>query len=586
MNAISYYNELFTILFMLMAGAVIALDRVQKVEKGEETEKTAEDNAPDQKKKLRERYVFLGMLVVAFLLRAWKFGMIPEGMNQDGAMAAVDAKALADYATDRFGTFLPAHFTAWGYGQMSVLLSYCMVPFIKLFGLNVITARLPILIASMLGLAALYGIAKKLFGTRGAYVSLLFAICNPWHFMQSRWALDCNLFPHVLLISIWLLLQGLGGKKRWLYFSMVGFALCMYCYGIAFYTVPVFLFGMAGYLLAKRIIKWQETLICIAVYALVAWPIYLTMMINAFRWDTIRTFFCTMPFFPRSVRSQDILFFSDNKFEQLRRNFDCLKAIYVSGDSLPWNTVPGFGVITKCFLPFILLGAYACIRRMRNEENPVRKAGYVAVLFFFAIGNLSGLITANVNVNRVNVLHYSLLLLAGFGIEFSISHLKKQSMLIFIAYGIVSLLFLNTYFTDHARTLRSNFYAEFLEAVQFAGDESQTDCEVFVITPDTQYAGAVNVTEILTLFALSVDAQFFQGKTVDQNGRTYQEKFHYVNVSPEEMNADLPIAYVTKTAYLGANGAQLLKEKGFVIMMTKGNGDYCVVVPRERYLGQ
>lgn len=29
--------------------------------------------------------------------------MIPDGMNQDGAMAAVDAKALADHGTDRYG---------------------------------------------------------------------------------------------------------------------------------------------------------------------------------------------------------------------------------------------------------------------------------------------------------------------------------------------------------------------------------------------------------------------------------------------------------------------------------------------------
>ncbi|MBR4731936.1 MAG: glycosyltransferase family 39 protein [Lachnospiraceae bacterium] len=585
MNVVLFYNELFTILFMLMAGAVIALDRVKKTAKAEGTAKTVDDVTSGQKKNSREIYVFLGMLFVAFLLRAWKFGAVPGGMNQDGAMAAVDAKALADYATDRFGTFLPTHFTAWGYGQMSVLLSYCMVPFIKLFGLNVITARIPILIASMLGLAALYGIAKKLCGTRAAYVTLAFAVCNPWHFMQSRWALDCNLFPHVLLISIWLLLKGLDGKKRWLYFSMVGFALCMYCYGIAFYTVPLLLFGMAGYLLVKRILKWHEVLICVAVYAFVAWPIYLTMMINAFKWNTIKTFFCTMPYFPESVRSRDILFFSDDKLAQLIKNFQSLKNVYVSGDTLPWNTVPGFGVVTKCFLPFVLVGTYACIRQMRSEENSIKKAGYAAALFFFAIGNLSGLITANVNVNRVNVLHYALLLMAGLGIDFAVSYLNKRALLILLAYGIMSVLFVNAYFTEHAQTLRSNFYAEFLDAVRIAGDEKQTDCRQIVITPDTQYAGSASVSEILTLFALSVDARFFQGETVDQYGQSYHEKFHYVNVLPESMDPSLPVAYVIKTVYLGDQGTELLEENGFVIKKTNGNGKYCVVIPRERYLG-
>ena len=67
--------------------------------------------------------VYWGLILLFTLLRLYRFGSIPGGFNQDGAMAAVDALALAHHGTDRFGTFLPAHFTAWGYGQMSVLLS-------------------------------------------------------------------------------------------------------------------------------------------------------------------------------------------------------------------------------------------------------------------------------------------------------------------------------------------------------------------------------------------------------------------------------------------------------------------------------
>ena len=68
------------------------------------------------------------IVLVAVLIRTWQFGTIPGGMNQDGAMAAVDAKALAEYGTDRFGMRYPVHLTAWGYGQMSALMSYLMAP--------------------------------------------------------------------------------------------------------------------------------------------------------------------------------------------------------------------------------------------------------------------------------------------------------------------------------------------------------------------------------------------------------------------------------------------------------------------------
>ena len=94
--------------------------------------------------------------VLAVLIRIYRFGAIPAGMNQDGAMAAVDAKALAEYGTDRFGMRYPVHLTAWGFGQMSALLSYLMIPAIRLFGLNPFAARLPMLLVSLGALVLLY----------------------------------------------------------------------------------------------------------------------------------------------------------------------------------------------------------------------------------------------------------------------------------------------------------------------------------------------------------------------------------------------------------------------------------------------
>lgn len=80
----------------------------------------------------KEWLLFAILMLLALGLRLWQFGSVPGGFNQDGAMGAVDAKALADYGTDRFGMKWPVHFTVWGYSQMSVLLSYLMIPFIKI----------------------------------------------------------------------------------------------------------------------------------------------------------------------------------------------------------------------------------------------------------------------------------------------------------------------------------------------------------------------------------------------------------------------------------------------------------------------
>lgn len=586
MNAISYYNELFTILFLLLAGAAIAMNYVRRQTAKTEANENAMPEGGTPKDVKKEELIFFGMLFLAFLLRIWKFGLIPGGMNQDGAMAAVDAKALADYGTDRFGTFLPTHFEAWGFAQMNVFMSYCMVPFFKLFGMNVVTTRLPVLLFSMLGLVALYFVGRRLLDVRGAQILLAFAACNPWHFMQSRWALESNMLPHVFLIGFCLLLMGLEGKKRWLYLSMIFFALCMYCYGIAFYTVPVFLIFMAGDFLIKKLLKWWEIAICVLLYVLISWPIYLTMAINAFGWKTMRTFFCTMPYFKDSIRSKDILFFSDNVREQLVKNLEAVKRVYLEGDGLPWNSMNGIGVMAKCFLPFVLLGLIACVSKLIHESDPRKKAGQVALLAFFVIANLSGIITAQVNVNRINFLHYSLLILVAYGICYCIQGIPNTKYLILASYLILSFLFLGTYFTKNVRTLEKSYYHDFLDAVWYVGDKEVSNCTKYVITPDTQYTGSKVVSEILTMFALDVDARYYQGFGVDENGLAYAEKFRYVNFTLSDLDPDAPVAFVFKTIMLTPEVRAVLEGDGDGGYEVTSFGDYCAAIPRNCLKGR
>lgn len=54
------------------------------------------------------------LLLAAIVIRAYHFGAPPIGVHQDEAMAAVDAKALADYGTDRYGMRLSGAFYSMG----------------------------------------------------------------------------------------------------------------------------------------------------------------------------------------------------------------------------------------------------------------------------------------------------------------------------------------------------------------------------------------------------------------------------------------------------------------------------------------
>ena len=108
---------------------------------------------------------------------------------------------------------------------------------------------------------------------------LLFAAINPWHILQSRWALDCNLYPHFFMAGIYFLNRGLE-KRRFLVISMIMFGLCMYCYGISIYTMPLFLLAACVYLLVTKKLTIKDAILALGVYLLVAWPFIATMIIN------------------------------------------------------------------------------------------------------------------------------------------------------------------------------------------------------------------------------------------------------------------------------------------------------------------
>ena len=507
--------------------------------------------------------IVLGLVAI----RLAGFGEIPGGINQDGAMAAVDAKALADYGTDRFGTFMPAHLRAWGYGQMSALLSYFMVPFIKLFGLNKIAMRLPVLLMSLLGVWAVYGVVKKISGKKTALALLLLLAMNPWHFMQSRWALDCNLFPHMFVLGLFFLT---AGRKRFeLYLSMIFFALSMYCYGVSFYMVPVFLLISCILLLAQKRVRVKDVIICLGVYFGIAWPIYGTMLINFMKWETVSLPFVTMEFFEGSVRSSDMLFFSENMKEQFLVNLRALvNVVFLQKEDLLWNSIKDFGPMYRGILPFVLLGAALSIKGAVKESDIEKKIGCQILLVFWFCSLMTGLMINSVNINRINIIFYIHIIFAAMGISYVIDKWKVLLYVLLPLFLLQSIFFFHQYFTDWAKEIERAFYGDFLRALTHAEDY---DWEQYYITPDTQYDGSWNVTEILTLFVFDVDSKYYHGASDTFRGMElpYRERFLYSNPPKEGL---LPEAvYVFKST-----DVDIFAGREFSLAFF---GDYCVAVP-------
>ena len=508
--------------------------------------------------------VYLILLAVAAAAalgaRLYQFGAVPGGFNPDGAMAAVDAKALAEHGTDRYGMRLPVHLTAWGSSQMSTLLSYLLVPFIKVFGFSPVVLRLPQLLVSLAGLVCLYFFMRDVFGKYMALTAFMFAAINPWHIMQSRWILDCNLYAHFFLFGVYFLHRGIAkAKRKWLLLSMVFFGLCMYCYGVSIYTMPLFLVMACVYLLAAKKLKIAEVLWCALVYLLIAWPFILVMMINFFKWETIETPLFTLPYFPDSIRSNDILFFSENIGVQLIENFKSLiNVTFLQVKDLPWNDIKGYGTMYLFSMPFVVLGLIALFKR--NRKNP----GAMLLFFFLMTGIFCGLLTNRVNVNRINIIYYPIIMLAGIGLYEAARLVPVSRWLLPVCYGFAFCLFVRVYFTTYAGQIRDNFLADYGRALAAA---KEMDVDKYYIS----LYGSQTMTETYVLFYHQLDAEFFQGKT-EIEGDSFEDRYIIGTIQEDTVDPTENAAYVVSGAELESFNTELFDIQQF--------GNYYTLQPK------
>lgn len=485
------------------------------------------------------RFLIIAIAVICGLfMRLYKFGSVPCGVNQDEAMAAVDANALANYGTDRFGMKFPVHLTAWEYGQMSSLLSYLMAFAIKLFGFSTVTIRLPLLIISLVGLIFFTLLVKDVFGKDCATIAFAFAAINPWHIMQSRWSLDCDLLAHFFIIGAYFLNRGVSGQKYNLVISMIMFGLCMYCYGISIYTVTVFLFVICIYLLATKKIKFRYAAMSFAVYAAVAWPFITCMAINYFKLDTIETPLFTIPYFSETTRAGDILIFSKGIIKQFVTN--CLYTLKVFPFQLrdkPWNEIRGFGSIYMFSAPFALLGLFDLIKNHRKNT------GGIIIFALFCTGIFSGIMTNRVHIGRINFIFYPVLILCALGIKFVLSEIDFSKWSIPVIYAVAFAFFAYNYFAVYPSYISQYFYEDFGQAVESIKD---TDAQKIYITADSKDEGAVAVSEIWTQFYHQTDALYYQGIKKDEKGMTFSERYVFESIKDVEINPDEDAVYVVR----------------------------------------
>ncbi len=180
--------------------------------------------------KLLTTKIVLVLICALFLFtRLYKINEIPSSVYWDEASIGYNAYSISKDLKDEWGKFLPIHFRAFGEFKLPVYI-YSVVPFVKLFGLNELSVRLPSVFFSLGVIILTFYLARKLTGSKAIGLwSSFFMTISPWFFIFSRTGYEVTAGLMFYLLAIFLFLQEKKDGK-FILVSTLSFILSAYSY--------------------------------------------------------------------------------------------------------------------------------------------------------------------------------------------------------------------------------------------------------------------------------------------------------------------------------------------------------------------
>lgn len=227
-----------------------------------------------------KKYLLIGILVLAAVLRFWRLGEFPA-MNADEAAIGYNAYSLIQTGKDEHGNSWPIHFQSFN-DYKPGLYFYLVLPFVKFMGLNEWAVRLPGAALGVLTVLVVYLLVKELFSKHKlAIISAFLLAISPWHIHFSRGGWEVNAATFLITLGLWLFLKALKNPKYY-WLSALSFLLSLYTYHAARIVVPLLAFSLL-------IIFWKQVkknLRQVTVVAILTGVLFLPLAIDLVRSDT------------------------------------------------------------------------------------------------------------------------------------------------------------------------------------------------------------------------------------------------------------------------------------------------------------
>lgn len=170
------------------------------------------------------------ILLIAFILRFYKLGEVPNGLYQDETAIGYNAYSVLTTGRDEHNEFFPLYFKSFGDQKLPVYI-YTAALSIKAFGLNEFAVRFPSAFFGFLAVILFYFYIRTISKNEAlAMVSTALLSINPWHVFYSRATFEVSIVLFFFLAGAILIHHAFTKPKRGL------LACAVACFLIAFYS--------------------------------------------------------------------------------------------------------------------------------------------------------------------------------------------------------------------------------------------------------------------------------------------------------------------------------------------------------------
>ena len=373
------------ILFLLLGYTVVKMYINQN--KGKDKSKV--ENKVDEFCDKHYKKIWIIFIIILFFTVVYRFGEIPTYLGCDEAGMAYDAYCLSEYGTDRYMNQYPLYLTNFGQGQSS-LCAYLAVIFIKILGPNVVAYRMPMLLVYIISVIASYLMVSKFKNKKFALLFTFLIITCPWNILNTRMALDCNLYLGMFMIALYFMTKA----EKTYQFCIAGFfiGLTLYTYCLAWITIPIFLVFWIAYMIYIKRINCRQIVIMGIPIAILALPLIYFLLLNYGIVKQTNIGIFSLPILD-TFRAEQI-----NPLNIFRTGWESLRVIFTSE-----------GTMYLLYVPLFIIGFIFSFKNVVKSIKE-KKFDLTTILVIAFLTLLMGLLFTNIpTANKANVLYFLIL---------------------------------------------------------------------------------------------------------------------------------------------------------------------------------